>query len=435
MHFLYQLGIHAYAALVRVASLFHAKARLRVDGLDDIWAKMRRSAAASASVNSSPRPLAWFHCASLGEFEQARPVIEGFRVRYPHFRILLTFFSPSGYEVRKGWPGADHIFYLPDDTADNAEKLYHTFKPDIAFFVKYEFWYNYLRVLHAKGVPIISFSAIFRPGQIFFKPHGKFFADMLRNFTHFFVQNEESKKLLNSIGIQNLSISGDTRFDRVAAIAEYRKDLPLAARFKGNKPLLLIGSAWPEDTEFLMPILNRLSDKLNIIIAPHEIEQDYIDDLREQFKGNSTTWSAAQDGGTSGAGLLIIDNIGMLSTLYRYADYAWVGGAFGKGLHNILEAAVWGIPVFFGPKYNKFQEADDLVKLGGAFSCTNEQATEALLLAFLENTKHKEAAGKASAAYVQSKTGATHSVLDNCANYSLLLSLPQNNQNPVSFNG
>ena len=412
MKLLYLSGIYFYRAATAFAALFYPKARLRRQGLHQIFSRMK----VAAGQNSAP--VAWFHCASLGEFEQARPVIEGFRERFGHYKILLTFFSPSGYEIRKAWPGADYIFYLPDDTPANANSLYEIFKPETAFFVKYEFWYFYLRRLQQGGCTILSFSAIFRPSQVFFRPGafgGSFFAGMLRRFTHFFVQNPESGALLNGLGINSHSLSGDTRFDRVAAIAENPKELKQAARFKNGKPLLLIGSAWPADTDALMPALNRLSDEMQVIIAPHEIEPEYIEQLRTTFKGPSVLWSGLGDSDPADYKLLIIDNIGMLSALYRYADIACVGGAFGKGLHNILEAAVFGIPVLFGPRCQKFKEAVDLVAVGGAFTFAEAAPLQVKLTYLLRHPQERAAAGAVCARYVQQHRGATQKIIDYCA--------------------
>jgi len=326
--------------------------------------------------------IAWFHCASLGEFEQGRPVIEKFRETFPAYKIVLTFFSPSGYEVRKDYSGADFICYLPSDTPSNAKDFIEKINPSIAFFVKYEFWYNYLRLLHEKQIPVISFSAIFRPDQIFFKWYGVFYRNILTYFNHIFVQNHPSLNLLQNIDIQNVTVGGDTRFDRVKQIEDTRKSLPIIEQFKNGKPLLIIGSCWQEDFVVIVPFLNNFTKELKVIIAPHEIHEAEIESWRKELKSKSSRYSEITINAikvkspvellsasvvNDETNTLIIDNIGMLSSLYQYADFAWIGGSYGKGLHNILEAAIFGLPIFFGNKnYQKFQEAIDLERLTGA---------------------------------------------------------------------
>lgn len=316
-------------------------------------------------------PTVWIHCASLGEFEQARPLIEKLKNEYQGIKILLTFFSPSGFEVRKNYDKADLVSYLPWDTAAHASKLISIVKPTIAVFVKYEFWYHYTNELKKNGVPIISISSIFRENQLFFKSYGGFYRGILKNFSHFFVQNDVSLKLLRSIGIQQCSLAGDTRFDRVYEIVKRGDELPIAERFKNNQNTLVVGSCWPEDFEVLEPFINQ--NTIKFIIAPHEISEEFIERLEKSLRVKSIRYSHAQNGSLKNGSLedsqvLIIDNIGMLSRLYRYGEFAFVGGAFGKGLHNILEAACYGVPIFFGNKnYEKFREAVDLINRGGAF--------------------------------------------------------------------
>jgi len=342
----------------------------------DFEIKMRTTSPTDTNPKSkikNPKSVAWFHCASLGEFEQGRPVIEKFRETFPACKILLTFFSPSGYEVRKDYVGADFICYLPADTPSNAKEFIEKINPSIAFFVKYEFWHNYLGILHEKQIPVISFSAIFRPNQIFFKWYGGFYRNILTNFNHIFVQNQSSSALLQNINIQHVTIGGDTRFDRVKQIEDARKTLPIIEQFKDEKPLLIIGSCWQEDFAVIVPFLNNFTKDLKVIIAPHEIHGSEIESWRKALIGSSIRYSEI-DMNTSftnpqllNSNTLFIDNIGMLSSLYQYADFAWIGGSYGKGLHNILEAATFGLPIFFGNKnYQKFQEAVDLEKLKGA---------------------------------------------------------------------
>lgn len=355
-------------------------------------------------------PIAWFHAASLGEFEQGRPVIEAFRERYPAYKILLTFFSPSGYEVRKNYAGADFIVYLPFDTPENARTFVQRVNPAIAFFIKYEFWYNYLRELKNRQVPILSFSAIFRPDQIFFKPYGGFYRSFLRFFDHLLVQNPESVELLKSIGVTNVTLAGDTRFDRVKQVADARKDIPIARAFKDEKPVLVIGSAWQADMDVLIPFLNRFDQPLKVILAPHEIHHDEIERWRNQLAGQTVRFSEVSDpSALSIFKTLIIDNVGMLSSLYQYGEFAYIGGAFGKGLHNILEAATFRMPLFFGPNYGKFQEAVDLVKAGAAFPVSGSAQLDTVFRRLYEDPS---TAAAIAGDYVTLNTGATSKVME-----------------------
>ena len=344
---------------------FNPKARQWVDGRRDWATRLQQQLAGNTS------PIAWFHAASLGEFEQGRPVMEAFRAQYADYKILLTFFSPSGYEVRKDYDGADYVIYLPADTPANAQKFIQLVKPQLAFFIKYEFWYNYLRELKTAHVPVISFSAIFRPNQLFFKPWGQFYRNMLHYFDHILVQNQESVALLASIDLTSVTLAGDTRFDRVAQVVNTNKAIPLAEIFKNNSPVIVIGSAWQDDMAVLIPFLNTFAAPLKAIIAPHEIHDDEIERWRSQLLKPSVRFSQASETDAAVAGVLIIDNVGMLSSLYQYGEFAYIGGAFKQGLHNILEAATFGMPLFFGPEYDKYQEAIDLVQEGAAFPIGN----------------------------------------------------------------
>ena len=416
---LYNTSIYLYQALLQAAAPINSKARLWVDGRHQWEARL------AASLASDQSPIAWFHAASLGEFEQGRPVIEAFRQHYPAYKILLTFFSPSGYEVRKNYAGADFIAYLPADTPDNARRFIKLVKPAIAFFIKYEFWANYLHELKTAQDPVISFSAIFRPSQLFFKSYGGFYRNVLRHFDHILVQNEESVSLLRNIGIANVSLAGDTRFDRVAQIAQQKKDIPIAASFRNGAdgqpvPLLVIGSAWQADMNVLIPMLNRFEKPLKVIIAPHEIHDDEIEQWRKQLNKPSVRYSEAKELITeqkisyshSTAQSLIIDNIGMLSSLYQYGEFAYIGGAFGKGLHNILEAATFGMPLLFGPNYQKFQEAVELIQEGGAFSVTDTASLEAAFTRLYDNEAARAQASATSRQYVQRNIGATGKVME-----------------------
>lgn len=400
---LYNTGIVAYQSLLRLVAPFIPKARLWVNGRHNWIRRLEQQLAGNT------RPVAWFHAASLGEFEQGRPVIEAFRAQYPGYAILLTFFSPSGYEVRKDYDGADYIVYLPADTPANARRFVELVKPQIAFFIKYEFWYNYLRALRAARVPIISFSAIFRPNQLFFKPWGQFYRNMLRYFDHILVQNQESVSLLKSINNTDVTLAGDTRFDRVAQVVTTKKAIPIAESFKRTSPLLVVGSAWPEDMAVLIPFLNAFHKPLKVIIAPHEIHSDEIERWRSQLTGRSIRFSQVAESDNATADILFIDNIGMLSSLYQYGEFAYIGGAFKQGLHNILEAATFGMPLFFGPEYGKFQEAIDLVNEGAAFPVNN---VAELTSAFAEQYEDTRKSSQISRQYVQRNIGATTRVMD-----------------------
>ena len=389
---LYNLSIYAYQSIIWLVSLFNKKAKLWIDGRRDLGVKEFRdlgnNSLSSILQPQNPKipkaPTAWFHCASLGEFEQGRPVIEKFKETFPEYKIVLTFFSPSGYEVRKNYAGADFICYLPSDTPSNSRDFIEKINPSIAFFVKYEFWYNYLRILHEKQIPVISFSTIFRPNQVFFKWYGGFYQNILTYFDHIFVQNQSSLNLLQSIGIQNVTIGGDTRFDRVAQIVKKSLKHVVVDSFRADKPLLIIGSCWQEDFDVIVPFLNNFTKELKVIIAPHEINEQQIENWIKVLKGNTLKYSDVGEVEFDHENpflykTLIIDNIGTLSDLYKEADFAWIGGSYGKGLHNILEAATFGLPIFFGNKnYKKFQEAVDLEVLTGAIAIndTNEFALE-----------------------------------------------------------
>ena len=405
---LYNTGISTFQALLRLVSPFNPKARLWVEGRRD-WA-----ATLTKMLTGNAAPIVWFHAASLGEFEQGRPVIEAFRDQYPAYKILLTFFSPSGYEVRKNYDGADYVVYLPADTPANARQFVQLIKPRMALFIKYEFWRNYLRELNEADVPVISFSAIFRPNQLFFKSYGggpasRFYRAMLYQFSHILVQNQESVELLKRIGITRVTRAGDTRFDRVAQVAAAKQEIPLAAAFKNNQPLLVVGSAWLEDMNVLIPFLNSFNAPLKVIIAPHEIHADEIERWRVQLAKPSVRFSQTNEIDAPDAEFLFIDNVGMLSSLYQYGEFAYIGGGFKQGLHNILEAATFGMPLFFGPDYDKFQEAVDLVNEGAAFPIGT---VAELTTSFTKQYTDPSEAARVSHAYVQRNIGATAQVME-----------------------
>lgn len=356
----YNILLFFFTAGVRIVSFFHPKARAFVTGRKDVFKKL------ASAFSSQSSPVVWVHCASLGEFEQGRPLIELLKQEFPQLKILLTFFSPSGYEVRKNYNLADHVCYLPMDSSANAQRLVAIVKPVFVVFVKYEFWFHFTRELRSSNIPILSISSIFRREQLFFKPYGGFYRRILQAFSFFFVQSEESVRLLRSIGIQQCMLAGDTRFDRVFQVVKNGEELPIVKNFKNQQKTMVVGSCWPEDLDVLAPFINQ--NTMKFILAPHEISEHFLTSIENTLGVKSIRYSAVQGKAVDDYQVLIIDNIGMLSRLYRYGEFAYVGGAFGKGLHNILEAACYGVPIFFGNKnYQKFQEALDLINRGGAF--------------------------------------------------------------------
>lgn len=410
--FLYRSALRIFSLALKGAAAFNPKARLFVEGRKQIFEEIR--AALPANGNN---PRVWFHCASLGEFEQGRPVIEKFKEIFPEYEVVLTFYSPSGYEVRKHYKLASYVFYLPIDGPENSRKFLDLIKPDASFFIKYEFWYYYLKELDTRKIPTFSVSAIFRSDQLFFKSYGGFYEEMLHFFTHIFVQDRNSKSLLNEIGIENVSVSGDTRFDRVVDLRSHSKKLPLVDEFKNNQPLLVIGSSWKEDMDVLLPFISKNKYSLKYIIAPHEIHEDNIKAIQLSVKLPSIRYSEAleiKDRSLSKYSVLIIDNIGLLSSLYSYGEYAYIGGAFGKGLHNTLEAATFGVPIIFGNKnYAKFKEATELISEGGAFAIANEKELDDAFQ-FLSAPGELQKAGEISAAYILKNVGATDQIITYC---------------------
>lgn len=407
---IYNILLGLYRGGISVASLFNKKAGLWVEGRKNYFAALQKR------MYKNTAPVLWFHCASLGEFEQARPLIERIREEYPGYNLFVTFFSPSGYEIRKNYDKADYVFYLPLDTSFNARKFVRVVNPKMAFFVKYEFWHHYLNELHHKKIPVISFSAIFRENQMFFKPYGGFFRGILKKFDRIFVQDEHSVNLLRSIGVTQVEQAGDTRFDRVRAIVDKRKSIPLAEAFKSGKKVLVAGSVWEKDMTVLLPLINLPLD-VKIIIAPHEIHESSIRTMMQSIRRKVVRYSMANETDIHSYNVLIVDNIGMLSSLYQYGEFAYVGGAFGKGLHNILEAATFGLPVFFGPNYGKFKEAEDLVALGAAIPVKDEtEMTSRFNQLFIDDAERKTLGAKART-YVESNTGATDKILNFCKQY------------------
>ncbi|MCF0058417.1 3-deoxy-D-manno-octulosonic acid transferase [Dyadobacter sp. CY356] len=419
--FIYQLAMNAFSGAMKMAALFSPKVKLGVEGREGLIEKLK----AVLPELIGNRPVVWFHAASLGEFEQGRPVMEEFRKEFPDYFILLTFFSPSGYEVRKNYSGADYVCYMPLDTARNARDFMEIIKPEIVFFIKYEFWYNHLVALKNNDCHILSFSTIFRPDQVFFKSYGSFYRKMLGYFDHLFVQNEESLKLMQQINITNSSLAGDTRFDRVRSIALSVRQLPEIESFLQNSSCLVAGSVWEADMTVLIPALNQIALPLKAIIAPHEIEKHQMESWQKSLGKKSMLYSEYKKLYDNSAEIepfdyLIIDNIGMLSSLYRYSDIAYIGGSFATGLHNILEAATFGVPILFGnKKYQKFQEAQDLIQEGSAKAVADTNEIKQYLTEWLSEPSRRKNLGGISEKYVASRTGATALVMEKVRNILL----------------
>ena len=400
---IYKVAIGVYALGIRAASLFKPKAKLFIDGRKNIQDRITKSLAREGRLRI------WVHCASLGEFEQGRPIIEAIRKQYPQYAIVLTFFSPSGYEVRKEYSGADHIFYLPVDTERNAAFLLDTIQPKLCVFIKYELWYFYLSGIAERKIPAILVSAVFSERQGFFKWYGGMQRKMLGYFTHIFVQDEHSKNMLNGIGISNATVSGDTRFDRVVTAAATATELPVAAAFCGQNKILIAGSTWKDDELLLQKALTQLPDNWRLILVPHEVQAPHIAEIEKLFGNSAVKWSEWK--GKTNKRVLIVDKVGFLLQLYRYGTAAYIGGGFGKaGVHNVLEPAVYGLPCFYGPIFHQFIEAEELVKLGGAVVACDPETISLALKQFSDAGNYQRQANAAKD-YVMSRQGATDIVM------------------------
>jgi 3-deoxy-D-manno-octulosonic-acid transferase len=400
----YNFGIYIYSLLIHLLAPFSRKPRKMMKGHWIVYELLRQQKEDGAKY-------IWFHAASLGEFEQGRPLIEKIRERYPEYKILLTFFSPSGYEVRKNYKGADIVCYLPLDKPRNVNKFLDIIQPCMAFFIKYEFWKNYLDELHKRNIPVYSISSIFRKEQIFFKWYGGTYRKVLANFDQLFVQNETSKRFLSKIGINKVTVVGDTRFDRVLEIRQEAKDLPLVEAFKGNSMTIVAGSSWQPDEDLFIEYFNTHPD-IKLIIAPHVIDENHLVEIISKLKRPYVRYSKANEQNVRNADCLIIDGFGLLSSIYRYGEIAYVGGGFGVGIHNILEAAVYGIPVIFGPKYQKFMEAKQLLEENGAFSIKNYEELSQLLDKMISDTEYLKEVGANADNYVSKNLGASEKILD-----------------------
>ena len=405
MNLLYQLGIYFYRLVAAVIAPLNEKARYFNRGQKNVFPYLRER----FPVNSK---LIWVHCASLGEFEQGRPLIEAIRKGHPAYQILLTFFSPSGYEVRKNYDQADYVCYLPVDTKANVKCFLDLIQPEMVFFVKYEFWKNYIEELSRRSIPLYLVSAIFRPGQFFFQNSARsgWYRKILKGVTHFFVQNQDSADLLKQFGFENSTITGDTRFDRVAEIATNRKDLPLVKRFKGDSQLLVVGSSWAPDEEMLISYLQE-NPKVKMVFAPHEVKEVNIKRLSILAKVKTVRYTQPENEDLDEGRVLIIDCIGLLSSVYRYADVAYIGGGFGVGIHNTLEAAIYNIPILFGPNYLRFQEAVELVQRGLAFPVTQKSEVNSKLNELFSQPELCEEIASGCRQFMDENVGATQLVL------------------------
>lgn len=401
---IYNIVIYFVLWGIAIASLFNKKVRKMWRGEREAFKVLKQKVDPNAKY-------IWFHAASLGEFEQGRPLMERIRKEHPQYKILLTFYSPSGYEVRKNYEGADIICYMPVDTRLNAIRFLRLVRPVMAFFIKYEFWSNFLHILKHRNIPTYSVSSIFREDQVFFKWYGKSYAGVLKCFTRFFVQNEESKRLLESIGIKDVDVVGDTRFDRVLQIKEAAKQLPICEAFQKDYHVFVAGSSWPPDEDIFLRFFNAHKE-WRLIIAPHVIGEDHLKQILSKIEGKKVvryTQTSVEE--AAEADVLIIDCFGLLSSMYHYGDVAYVGGGFGVGIHNTLEAAVWDMPVIFGPNNKKFQEAQGLLKSGGGFEINTYEDFEGLMQSLMNDAEFLRQAGEKAGAFVASLSGATGKVL------------------------
>ncbi|MFW5656861.1 MAG: 3-deoxy-D-manno-octulosonic acid transferase [Bacteroidota bacterium] len=405
MRFLYYAGIYGYYFLILVASLWNEKARHWVIGRKNWLEKLKQNV-------REKEGWIWFHCASLGEFEQGRPLIEKIKNDYPVKNILVTFFSPSGYEIGKKYECADYICYIPLDTRKNAKNFIDVVQPEKVFFVKYEFWFHFLNTLQKNNIRVYLISGIFRKSQIFFKPWGTWFQKMLHAFNHFFVQNEASLILLKKLGFENVTITGDTRFDRVNAIVQAPEKYAAIEKFKGGNVLIIAGSSWEPEEKLLMQYISDCPQGVRLLLAPHQIHEQKMEALSKKLGDRAIRFTQIKpDKQLTDKKVLIMDTMGMLTSVYQYGDIAVVGGAFGKGLHNILEPAAYGMPVIFGPKYQKFQEAIDLLNRGGAVRITNAQELNEALDRLIEDETERNNKGTINRQYIEESLGASETIL------------------------
>lgn len=400
----YDLIMSLYAGLIRLVGWKYEKARLWSEGRRNLAQRMRNEIDPSARI-------VWVHVASLGEFEQGRPIIEEIRRQHPEYKILLTFFSPSGYEIRKNYAGADYIFYLPIDTRRNVRQFLDIAHPEIVIFVKYEFWLNMLSELRRRQIRTFIVSSIFRRNSVFFRPYGGAWRTALETFEVLFVQNEESKELLADLGFDNVAVTGDTRFDRVAEIARSARKVELIERFKGDRPVFIAGSSWGPDEELLIPLMND-NPNLKFIIAPHEMEESRIARLLQETRGGVVRYTQCNETTDFGhTQLLVLDTVGLLASVYGTATWGYIGGGFGVGIHNTLEAATFGLPIVFGPNYKKFKEACDLISLGAARSIQNYEELAAWFAPLRDDAARLAEASRTARDYTQRHQGATRQII------------------------
>ena len=401
---IYNIALQFYKKGIQFASFFQTKASQWIEGRKEVFQTLERSEV------GAEKNLVWIHAASLGEFEQGRPIIEQIKQVYPDCKILLSFFSPSGYEIRKNYPLADYVTYLPLDTQKNAKRFIEITKPKLVIFIKYELWYHYFNELQNAGIPTLLVSALFREKQFFFKSYGQWFKKVIKGLDHIFVQNKNAEQVLLKNGISNVSIVGDTRVDRVAKLASQQKSFSIIREFVGDRPALILGSTWPLDEEILNSYINSYPQKWRYIIAPHDIAESRVEHIEHTFLPSKIRYSKAEGVDLKNYDMLIIDNIGMLAALYQYGKVAYIGGALGKGLHNTLEPIAFGLPVVFGTKFQKFEEANWLVENGGGFSIHSSDSLHKIFNQLEEDTFYNKASEKAKE-YIQKNQGATEEIL------------------------
>jgi 3-deoxy-D-manno-octulosonic-acid transferase len=406
MEIIYLIAVKIYGTGILIASFFNEKAKKWVDGRKNIFHTIKNS------IADKKENRIWFHCASLGEFEQGKPIIESIKNNYPEYKIVITFFSPSGYEVRKNDAIADYVFYLPLDSPQNAKTFLDLINPSMSFFVKYDFWHFYIREMKKRKIPVYFISANFRSSQIFFQWYGSFFDKMLRRVSHLFVQNQQSLELLYKNSIPHVTVSGDTRFDSVYQNSINTKTFPEVEKFCGGKKIFVAGSTWQADEKIIAEFINQSSDDFNFIIAPHEINEGRIFTFMNSICKKSVRYSELIQSTETNAQVLIIDNIGMLSSLYKYADFAYIGGAFGKGLHNVLEAVVFGKPIIFGPNYHKFPEAKELIRNKTAFSISSAKELQSKIQELISSPEENEKIKISSMKYIEKNKGAAGIVMN-----------------------
>lgn len=410
----YSIGIALFGLVMRLAALFNDKAHKAVKGRKGLFDKLE---AFMSGIDTGRNPVIWFHVSSLGEFEQGRPVIEAIRKKWPGKKILLTFFSPSGYEVRKNYDQADFVSYMPLDTPGNARRFLEIVKPELVVFVKYDFWFNFMSAISEREIPLIYISVLFRRDQHFFRWYGGWTRKHLKMVNRFFVQNQESETLLREIGITRVELAGDTRFDRVYAIARQAKPISLVGQFCRNHPVFIAGSCWEPDETVFLPLVNDPGSGMKYILAPHDTRPERVNRIREQITRKVLLYSELNGNNAETADILIIDSVGILNQLYQYASVAFIGGGFGSGLHNIQEPVTFGVPVFFGPVFGKFREATELVSLGGVFTVkSTTELREQLVRLLGDQTLYKAASGICRQ-YVEQNRGATEKIMEFLENH------------------